>query len=468
MNNFEAQQKWLAAPVSKEEAEEDFKKLKSYLISIGQLISCAVGINPLEFANLLEKKLNRIKEHLSAPSNQELEKYSKRLAEFKESLKKHIDKAICIANEMESYCVKSTTKKNIDLILRKELENLQQSLTKTNSIERSFDKALSSYATIIESISNELETETEQSASCPVNNISIKYPDNQLAKLFLKDEDFLNYLLGYHAYYSGEIGHLFLQRTFFILNNKIKHKELAKKAIDIFFRSHSNVFFAYDAQTFKLEVIKLALYREFYNDPVAWIGSSATLMHLLRNPNNKDETEIPGIYLNCDDNKWTSELNRAWLLALFHMGYEVKLVEQQFPNVQEALRTKNPTLNFLMSLTKEFRPLESSKTVSENIRTNDSQYNGNDSPTATSLEILFLLSIGYIPCLNYAEGNTVLKRASSIRTPEKNNSTCNMMETVYPHSDSRILNNRNQSRVTSNTINVHSSTGARRVGCLFP
>ena len=164
-------------------------------------------------------------------------------------------------------------------------------------------------------------------------------------------------------------------------------------------------FFKCNSEAFKAEVIKLVLYKRLSLQngvqPIAWIGSAKTLTTMLEDP-NPSLPERRGIYLNCGE-YLTPEFNRAWLLSLMEMGYEIKLVERQFPSIEKAILSNKP-IDFLLLLAEEIRKMNDQ---------NDpgachSQYNGGDSPTATSLEILLLMNMGCTATKDIKEGTISL------------------------------------------------------------
>ncbi len=405
MTNFEKQQAWLLAQVSKKTIEVDLKNISYFLISNERLISSAIGINPLEFSVLLANKLEKVK--LFATSEEDLQtilECESKLKTYQAFLITHMVDAIRIAEDLE--------KMHEDSIEQSKLVEIYSPTTSTasrNPLEETiFDKGLSSYIEIFKNLLPKINGEESSSISIYPS----RYNGNYLAQLFLNDSDFISKAMDTPI--GGEMGHLIVQR-FFSIKQKTREWYRVNRYFQqmIFAERGKDMFFHYEPEAFKTEVIKLYLYKmlSLTNDPnsppVAWLGSAGTLTQLLQQAKTKEE-EIVGIYLNCDDKLYSYELNRAWLLALIHMGYETKLVEKQFPNVRESLLSNEPG-NFLMALLTEVRQLElSAPNDSEEAISTNSQYNGGDSPTATSLEILLMLSMGCKVTRNIVERNISL------------------------------------------------------------
>lgn len=214
-----------------------------------------------------------------------------------------------------------------------------------------------------------------------------KYNHNFLA-LFLTadDAEFLDHIEYRKIPLGGEeIGHIAIQRLKHIASqSKIKERYIRarKLLVEVSF-STNNTLLSYNDSALEGEITKLALHALLHPEKKrVWLGSSRAVISVIKN--HKDDA----IYLNSTDKEWSWELNRAWLQAAVKMGYEFRLVEQHFPNIEKAILSKDPA-NLLLELANEIRP--ANKT---------SQYNGSDSPTATTQEILVLMDMGCTPNKN--------------------------------------------------------------------
>lgn len=144
------------------------------------------------------------------------------------------------------------------------------------------------------------------------------------------------------------------------------------------------------------ELTKLTTHAENYPEhKVVWLGTSDAV-------NAMDERNGPSeIYLNADNDHYTWQLNRAYLQAAVDLGYEFRLVEQHYPEVENALIAGDPS-RFIAELAKEIRP------SSEHYKPTN-QYHGGEEPSATCQEILLLLDMGLVGRKD-EDGSIVLKR----------------------------------------------------------
>jgi len=216
------------------------------------------------------------------------------------------------------------------------------------------------------------------------------YEHNTLACLLLtNDETFIQYINDGRLPIEGEIGHLiiqrlrdiqFLEKTETESGPRKNMRAMAGKAISRAMNIHEpeNILQC-DFSALYIEITKLALHAQLHPDhKVFWLGTARVVNRMIQ-----DRSGL-GTYLNCDDTLWSWHLNRIWLQAAIYLGYSCQLIEQHFPNIDKALLSADSS-NFIRELLKEIR--------SEGPE-NTSQYNGNDSPTATTQEILVLMDMG--------------------------------------------------------------------------
>lgn len=196
---------------------------------------------------------------------------------------------------------------------------------------------------------------------------------------------------------EGEVGNLIIQRLKDIrhtYNNcanmsaqEIKIKEREKRlATTIITRMMGTAtgdgLFKCDFEALYIELFKLALHAELHPDhKIVWLGTARSVCAIIN-----AKTEI-GIYLNCDDKRWTWHLNRLWLQAALSLGFRLELIEQHYPSIEDALLSRDGGARFVQELLRQVR--EDAKDTS--------QYNGYDAPTATAQEILVALDMRAAP-----------------------------------------------------------------------
>ena len=414
MTNFKAQQEFLNSEANIDSINNDLANIEKYLSSNATLISYAINISPLSFAEKISSKLEQLKKFASIEQlNTTILICEDKLNQYKIFLMQHEPEAKIIAEDIEKLH-KQSIETYVNPIKSKDATKIQNimytGLNSEQTTENVFQKSLRCYIETLKELCVKINEPNEQLNHFIETTQDSKYSSNSIVQLFLNDDDFLEKLKEGEFFNQGEIGHVILQRFFSMNNqNNLQWRTMFNKlSSNPIFCNHitpkcvvnskeEKTFFQYDEDTFKNEIIKLELYKrlpsQHTEQPVAWIGSATSIMELLKqkeSPNHQITTA--GIFLNCDDDKWSLELNRAWVIALVHMGYQIKLVEQQFPNIKQAFKESDEEHRiscFLVALFNEVRPMDE-----DNTKKNHSQYNGGDSPTATSLEILLLLGLG--------------------------------------------------------------------------
>lgn len=230
--------------------------------------------------------------------------------------------------------------------------------------------------------------------------------NNDLAHLLLKPDNEFLVSIDYGTFtIVAEIGHLIIQRLREISKSRPELKLRANALINRHLTrlEKENVLYLHE-QAFKGEIIKLVRHSLSNAKKVIWLGSARTVIAMEKKFSGE------GFYLNCDDNQWSWELNRAWLQAAVALGYEFKLVEQHFPDVEKAILSQDPD-KLLVQLAREMRPDEENNT---------SQYNGTYSPTATPQEILVLMHMG---CIAHKNDDGSLSLCPSKKTCEEPQNT---------------------------------------------
>lgn len=212
------------------------------------------------------------------------------------------------------------------------------------------------------------------------------------------DEKFIDLIECGKLPICGELGHIVIQRLKNIsISAEIAKNKTMKAKVNRWLEFHANEatkegIYYYNHDEFKNELIKLALYAAFYPDQkIAWLGTARSVKAYAL------KYQPIGMYLNCDDEKWTWQLNRGWLQATLVLGYTLKLVEQHFPLIESAILSGDST-QLIKQLAREMRK-----------RGNVSQYNGNIEPTATSQEILALMDLRSVAKkLADSDGNSIV------------------------------------------------------------
>jgi hypothetical protein len=222
-----------------------------------------------------------------------------------------------------------------------------------------------------------------------------KQGHNYLANLLTpSDKDFLAALGENNSLpCAGELGHIIVQRLKCIAANH-KSPPSSKGTANILLTTHLSGVYStllhYDEETLESalsDLISHAIHNP--ENKVIWLGSARTVNGMKKSSDLCTLGNNPiATFLNCPDDKWTWELNRAWLMAAVELDYEFRLVEQHYPNVESAILSGSP-VSVLIEMANEIRSEK-----------NPSQYNGTDEPTATTQEILVLLDLGCVPKKN--------------------------------------------------------------------
>ncbi|KTC78734.1 hypothetical protein [Legionella cincinnatiensis] len=356
----------------------DIQKAEKYLQNMGNFILSSVDFTPLEFAEKMEVKLKRILGQADNTIQEEkLNDCINKIENYKKFLKLNLAAAEKKANNLIKQYENVTDIKeeclNEMLRAKPKLHRARNLFIKVaQQADKSiFQRGINSYQILWDQLSTNLKI---------FKDIVKKYPENQLALLLHDHQSFIEALEDGKIPLGGELGALALQRIFseypqLTVRQKVSIATLIEKT-QIERDTHCN------SVALKSEIIKLQLYAQYCRDNdlplVAWIGSARPVFSMIADHPGE------GAYLNCDDAKWSPELNSTWLLIVSSMGYEIKLVEQHYPKVVDAL-TSGKILNYVSALIDEIRPFP---------KEFDSQYHGGDQPTATPQEILRLMSIG--------------------------------------------------------------------------
>lgn len=223
-----------------------------------------------------------------------------------------------------------------------------------------------------------------------------QYENNSLAFLLIPDDKEFLKEFEQGNFTGEEIGFLAVQRLREIAGSPISKeitKEMKGKANELILSvSSSSEWYKYNSEALDKEIIKLVLHSLLHpNSKIVWLGSARPVSAMIKSTkldakgDRKEERKAgEGIYLNCDDSEWSWELNRAWLQTAAIMGFEFRLVEQHFPEIEKAILS-GESANLLQQLAKEIRS-----------DTTPTQYSGKTSPTATPQEILALMDMGCV------------------------------------------------------------------------
>lgn len=263
---------------------------------------------------------------------------------------------------------------------------------------------------------------------------------NTLVQLLLKkDGDFVDAIDDGSLPIEGEIGRLILQRlkdihgpsTFLSTpkNPRVIHQlNHAGKAIRAAMTASGDGILKCDYNALYIELTKLVLHAELHpNDKTFWLGTARAVIATIVEKNGQ------GTYLNCEDSKWTWHLNRIWIQTAIMLGFTCELVEQHFPIIEETLLSQDGGVSFIEALLGEVRS-NADQT---------SQYNGYDSPTATTQEILVLLDLGCIPEKNpttnriYFSKRSIRESPSLFQPIELAETTLSNTPSPRPHSRTR-------------------------------
>ncbi|MBP6918335.1 MAG: hypothetical protein KBB94_05425 [Legionellaceae bacterium] len=378
----------------------DITIIQDQLTKFKHNIASLKGQSPRDFLELLARRLHRIQQKLQG--KHKFSFFDSRIPSLLARLQKSQE-------EIEVLMLSVTKAEKTAETIRRKCETITEEMTHWRPISPSgvdgsspisrlgksyqcsspFDTIRTAGGNVWASIRSKLEGMASQDFD--------KINHNALAFLLLSDDASFVEAINFGTLpIEGEIGHLIIQRLkelYFtkslikststeeedVVNHRIRN--LSAKLIS---RSMSGVedgLLKCDFDTLYLELTKLALHAELYPEAkVFWLGTSRAVMAVIRKRAGQ------GTYLNCDDSKWSWHLNRIWLQAAMILGYQCELVEQHFPNIEEAFFSQDGGA-FVEELLKAVRPKNTDCT---------SQYNGYDAPTATSQEILVLMDMGCV------------------------------------------------------------------------
>ena len=218
---------------------------------------------------------------------------------------------------------------------------------------------------------------------------------NSLAHLFLtNNEQFIQSIDEEKLPVVSEIGYLAIQRLKDIhraTESTIRMKKIAGKRMrEVMPLNNPESLLSCDNESLHIEIIKLLLHAELHpHEKVAWLGTARAVDATIAQPTGK------GVYFNPMSTHFSWGLNRAWLQVAAHLGYTFQLIEQHFPAIEAALLSQDAS-KFIEQLILETRTEGYNYT---------SQYNGGDSTTATTQEILVLMDLGCIAHKNAVDNS---------------------------------------------------------------
>lgn len=389
-NNFEALTEWLQV-TTVESAAADVHLAKKILENTGSLILATVSMTPLEFATRILEKLKKLSEVMDESKKFEIHELTKKCELHISFLERHIKPASSkTRKKIADYEVASAIKLQAIRALL-----LTPGITKDAVSLFKNDLAVSGQSSkfALGVVNNALVWQANsvwqsiKSNLSSFENFAKKYPDNQLARLLEKDnKKFVESIRADRIALDGGLVILAIQRII------AEYGSLSRgDRVDVskFFRESLESTFSCKVDALASEILKLELYARYCKENnlpvVAWIGSARPVFWMI------DQMPGGGAYLNCDDSKWNLELNRTWLLAVATMGYEIKLVEQHFPSMEEAILSGDVS-RFVVALANEIRAYFDSDSLKE--KSMHSLYHGGTEPTATPQEILMLMSVG--------------------------------------------------------------------------
>ena len=421
--------------------QDDVSNIKMKLTQFKGNIAALKEQSPREFLELLSMKLDRIQRKIKGRKNHSF--FDSRIPGLEVKLKE-------IQTEISDLMLVVVKAERIAENIRQKCETITEEMThwrprspcgvdvfspitrlgKSYQCSSPFDTIRTAGGNVWASIRSKLKGMASQDFD--------KIDHNALAFLLLSDDVLFVEAINYGTLpIEGEIGHLIIQRLkelYFtksliqstspaenVFNNRIRN--LSATLIS---RSMSGVgdgLLKCDFDTLYLELTKLALHAELYPEAkVFWLGTSRAVMAVIRKRAGQ------GTYLNCDDSKWSWHLNRIWLQAAMVLGYQCELVEQHFPNIEDAIFSQDSGA-FVEELLKAVRPKNTDCT---------SQYNGYDAPTATSQEILVLMDMGCVA--NKHEENKRIyfskPQTKEMPSPSSNGRTSPSKSTLYHSWDS--------------------------------
>ncbi|KTC98699.1 hypothetical protein [Legionella erythra] len=411
MSNYKILVKWLENS-SIESLENDLKFIKKVLSSIQSLITNSVSMTPLEFANKLHYKLELMAKFYKEKSeidelNKTLSKYTKQLENLlPEAQKKaelilevylHVEKRKYYDFEHIFNHGKAVFEKVPDWIvpdLKKDdskVHSSKEELTEDPHFKLrkgGFYTATSTFLSYFTEASQAyMKHWAVLEGKLPYfEDLIKKYPSNQFASIFKQDKkDIVNLIMKGEYNFHSELGSLLFGRILYESPGWGKNERMQVYRMHLMNESETQ----FIAEEFKYEIMKISLFstlaKESGKKAIAWIGTSRSVMAKV----NQNPGE--GAFLNCDDDKWSPQLNRAWLISLLMLDYQIQMVEPQFPTMEKAILSGD-LFKYIECLLSEIRKYDGS--TNESLHKNDSMYNGGIEPTATMQELLFLLSMG--------------------------------------------------------------------------
>jgi hypothetical protein len=232
---------------------------------------------------------------------------------------------------------------------------------------------------------------------------------NSLAHLLLADNKALIDAIAEEKFsITGEIGLLILQRLseiFFNKDSSVEMKKIALKKIrELIAPTIPDSLLFYNETVLFDEILKLIVHAQLYpENKIVWLGTSRAVEAMIQN------ARPICMYFNPLPKDLTWALNRLWLQAAMDLGYQFKLVEQHFPSIEAALLSQDPS-KFLGELLLETRSAHSDTT---------SQYNGGNSSTATTQEVLALIDMGCVAIKDTQDQRISFFRPAHVEEPRQ-------------------------------------------------
>lgn len=406
MTNYDILIQWLEN-TTLESTKADLRLSEKILTNLPSLVMYAISMTPLTLAEKLKTKLDALEQFATHEELARIVKLKGQLNSYKQTISDMLPAAEKKAAEILAIYLRVEKAKSQDfLAIFNPLQALLQTpesfdsddnhsesddeeeacttlklrkggfYTKTASESSYFALAAHAYMKQWPKLKENLE---------PLQYFAEKYPNNQLAQILHEDKKEIVKLLESGEFLlTNELGGLLFGRILY----ELPQWSVAEKSRVIKLQELMKYEKPFKADEFQFELIKIylfdALIRKSGQQPVAWIGSSrSVLAKVKKNPGE-------GAYLNCDDKKWSPQINRAWLITLLMLDYQIQIVEPQFPAMEKAILSGN-FVKYIYCLASEMRHYDGSSV--EKSRVNDSMYHGGLEPTATMQELLLLLSM---------------------------------------------------------------------------
>lgn len=396
----------------------DLALINYYSLNLGHVISATISSSPEMFVKRLIKKCEDIEalislkiDELQTSGNIELanelasEPFLTDVNSYKTRLTKLQKELTTMSLESAS---RETVKKSKDMI--KFMHEVGESIVNKPKLEDFFPGSTIDFSTLARQMASKNRPVSPVLAYCffwekikpflpdIYEQISTINSEHEFNIIFNPDIKDVVDRLEFGRVFSGELNLILISRLV-MEYNKLSKKDKPNRrllqgilnAVIQMVEGEVNMF-SPDEEAFYHEVEKLTLFAAYCEtngqEKVAWLGSARSIF------SGAAKKPGEGIYLNCDDGRWSPALNHAWLTIAYELGFKITVIEPQYPYMEEALLHPDPAC-YLQALANSVRGyIQPDENDPNKEKENHSQYHGGVEPTATMQEVLYLKALG--------------------------------------------------------------------------